>query len=67
MAVINRSVKSFFFYLTEKFILVLMFSQESKLAYVDDEDPRNAGWSQDVPQETELWVSGLFFSALYRV
>lgn len=36
-----------------------MLSQENESAYMGDEDPREADWSEEMPQETEPWVSGL--------
>lgn len=38
---------------------MLMLSQENEPEYVGDEDPREAGWSEEVPQQTERWVSGV--------
>lgn len=35
-----------------------MLSQERESAYVGDEDPSEAGWSDEVPPQMEHWVSG---------
>lgn len=42
-----------------------MFSPERESAYVGDEDPCEAGWSEEVPQQMEHWVSGAVIYCRY--
>lgn len=43
---------------------MLIFSQERESAYVGDLE--EASWVEDVPQQTENWVSGYDFPVDFR-